>query len=228
MIDSKITHNAPPSGLFLYWFGRLWMWFFGWNVVGQLPASGKFVLIAAPHTSNWDLVFLIASGFIFRVKISWLGKDAIFKKPFGTIMRWLGGIPVNRRAKHGLVDQIVEKFKKSEKLVIVVPPSGIRKKSNYWKSGFYWIARNAQIPLLCGYLDYSRKEACLALSFVPTEDITSDMDRLRKFYKDIKAKYPEQTSTVRLKEEDVTDNLDSAQVSKKASGKKDSGKKIKK
>ena len=212
MIGSKITHNAPPSGLFLYWFGRLWMWFFGWDVVGQIPPGGKFVLIAAPHTSNWDLAFLIASGFVFRFKICWLGKDAIFKKPFGTIMRWLGGIPVDRSASHGLVDQIVEKFNKSENLVVVVPPSGTRKKRDYWKSGFYWIAHNAQVPLLCGYLDYSRKEACLGLSFIPTGNIASDMGRLREFYKDINAKYPELTSTVRLKEEDMTDYMDAAQI----------------
>ncbi len=202
MINSKITHNGPTSGLFFYWIGRLWMRFFGWDVIGQLPQSGKFVLIAAPHTSNWDLAFLIAAGFVFRMKISWLGKDAIFNKPFGSIMRWLGGIPVDRSSSHGLVDQIVDKFNESEKLIVTVPPSGTRKKKENWKSGFYWIARNAQVPLLCGYLDYSRKVACLGLTFVPSKDIKIDMDRIRDFYKDIKGKYPEMKSAIKLLDEE--------------------------
>ncbi len=202
MIGSKITHDGPGTGLFLYWIGRLWMWFFGWDVIGQFPPGGKCILIAAPHTSNWDLAFLLIASFVFRIKMSWLGKEAIFKKPFGGIMRWLGGISVDRSSQHGLVDQMVDHFSKSEKLTVAVPASGTRKKKEYWKSGFYWIAHQAQVPIVCGYLDYSRKVACIGISIIPTGNVKSDMDRIREFYKDVKAKYPEMKSRIRLTDED--------------------------
>ena len=130
-----------------------------------------------------------------------MGKNTLFKKPFGNIMRWLGGIPIDRSVEHGVVGQIVKQFNESQKLVVTIAPSGTRKKREYWKSGFYWIAYNAQIPILCGYLDYSRKKACLGLSFVPTGDIKKDMDRIRGFYKGIRGKNPELTTRIRLMDE---------------------------
>lgn len=201
MIGPKVKHDSRSISIVHYLIGWFWMKITGWDVTGNFPGGGKCVLIAAPHTSNWDLVYLIAAGFVFRAKISWLGKDAIFKKPFGTIMRWLGGIPVDRSAPNGLVAQVVQKYNESDKLIITVPPSGSRGKMDHWKSGFYWIAKDAGVPLCCGYLDYRRKVACLGLSFVPTGEVKKDMDRIRDFYKDIEGKYPENTSAMRLKEE---------------------------
>ena len=116
-------------------------------------------------------------------------------------MRWLGGIPINRDSENGVVDQIAKQFRESEKLVVAIGPSGTRKKKDYWKSGFYWIAHTAQVPILCGYLDYGQKKACLGLSFVPTGDIKEDMDRIREFYQGIQGKYPELTTRIRLVDE---------------------------
>ena len=197
----KITHNGPISGLIPYCIGRVWMRIFGWDVTGQVPHGGKFILVGAPHTSNWDFPFTLATLYIFRLKISWMGKDTLFKKPFGKIMRWLGGIPIDRSSEHGVVGQIVKQFNEFQKLVVTIAPSGTRKKRAYWKSGFYWIAYNAQIPILCGYLDYGRKKACLGLSFVPTGDIKKDMDRIREFFKGIRGKNPEQTTRIQLLDE---------------------------
>ncbi len=179
------------------------MWFSGWDVVGQVPAGRKFVLIGAPHTSNWDLPFGLAAVYIFRMKISWMGKDTLFRKPFGGSMRWLGGVAINRDNPHGVVDQVAKQFRDSGKLIVLITPSATRKKRDYWKSGFYWIAHAAQIPILCGYLDYSRKEACLGLSFVPTGEIKNDMERIREFYKGRQGKYPALTTRVRLREENT-------------------------
>jgi len=203
MQSSKITHDGPVTGLIPYWIGRLWMWFSGWDVVGQVPAGGKFVLIGAPHTSGWDLPFGLAAVYLFRLKVSWMGKDALFRKPFGGIMRWLGGVAINRDSPHGVVDQVAGQLRDSRKLIILITPSGTRKKGDYWKSGFYRIAYAAQIPILCGYLDYSRKEACLGLSFVPTGDIKNDMERIREFYEGRQGKYHELTTIIRLKEENT-------------------------
>lgn len=197
----KITHNGPISGFIPYCIGRVWMWVFGWDVIGQVPHGGKFVLVGAPHTSNWDFPFTLATLYIFRLKISWMGKDVLFKKPFGKIMRWLGGIPIDRSSEHGVVDQIVKQFRESQKHVVTIAPSGTRKKKECWKSGFYWIAYTAQVPILCGYLDYRRKKACLGLSFVPTGDIKKDMDRIRRFYVGVRGKNPELATRIRLLDE---------------------------
>jgi 1-acyl-sn-glycerol-3-phosphate acyltransferase len=174
---------------------------FGWDVTGRVPPGGKFVLVGAPHTSNWDFPFTLAALYTFRLKISWLGKHTLFKKPFGKIMRWLGGIPIDRSSEHGVVDQIVKQFNESQKFAVTIAPSGTRKKRDYWKSGFYWIAHTAQVPILCGYLDYSRKTACLGLSFVPTGDIKKDMDRIRGFFVGIRGKNPELATPIRLFDE---------------------------
>jgi 1-acyl-sn-glycerol-3-phosphate acyltransferase len=203
MQSKRITHDGPSTGLLVYWIGRFWMWLTGWKVVGRIPPGEKFVFVGAPHTSNWDLPFTLASFYVLRLKISWMGKDKIFKKPFGGIMRWLGGIPINRASKHGVVDQIAKQFKESKKLVIVVPPSGTRKKRDYWKSGFYWIAFNAKVPILCAYLDYPHKEAGLGLSFIPTGNLKKDMDRIREYYKDKRGKFPDMESTIRLRDEEM-------------------------
>jgi len=203
MLSSKIKHNGPTSGFIPYWIGRLWMWFFSWDVVGQVPAGEKFVLIAAPHTSNWDLPFGLSALYIYRLKVSWIGKDTIFKEPFGGVMRWLGGIAINRDSQHGVVDQIANQLKESRKLAIAIAPSGTRKSRNYWKSGFYWIAHKAQVPILCGYLDYAHRKAGLGLCFVPTGNVKEDMDRIRDFYKGIQGKYPEMTTRIRLRDENI-------------------------
>lgn len=203
MFSSKITHNGPTSGFIPYWIGRLWMWFFGWDVVGQVPIGEKFVLVAAPHTSNWDFFFGLFALYIYRLKVSWIGKDTIFKKPFGGVMRWLGGIAVNRDSRHGVVDQIAKQLKESRKLVIAITPSGTRRTRDYWKSGFYWIAHKAQVPILCGYMDYSKRKACLGLYFVPTGHVKEDMDRIRDFYTGIQGKYPEMAARIRLRDENI-------------------------
>ena len=118
-------------------------------------------------------------------------------------MRWLGGVAINRDSPHGIVDQVAGQFTDSPKLIILITPSGTRKKRDYWKSGFYWIAHAAQIPILCGYLDYSRKEACMGLSFVPTGEIKNDMERIREFYAGRLGKHPELVASIRLKEENT-------------------------
>jgi len=202
MLSSKISHNGPTSGFIPYWIGRVWMWFFNWDLVGQVPVGKKFVLIAAPHTSNWDLPFGLAALYIYRLKVSWLGKDTIFKEPFGRLMRWLGGIAINRDSQLGVADQIARQLKESRKLIIAIAPSGTRKRGEYWKSGFYWIAYKAQVPILCGYLDYAHRKACLGLCFFPTGSVKEDMDRIRNFYKNIQGKNPKEASRIRLRKED--------------------------
>ena len=203
MFSSKITHNGPTSGFIPYWIGRFWMWLFGWDVVGQVPVGEKFVLIVAPHTSNWDFPFGLATIYIYRLKVSWIGKDTLFKKPFGGVMRWLGGIAINRDSPHGVVDQIAKQLRKSRKLAIALTPSGTRKRKDYWKSGFYRVAHKAQVPILCGYWDYGHRRTGVGLCFVPTGNVKEDMGRIRDFYESIQGKYPELATRVMLRNENI-------------------------
>ncbi len=203
MDSSNSLPPASDSFIFPRWLGRLWLWLFGWRICGEVPPEPKYVLIGAPHTSNWDFLFMMAVVAVLRLKITWMGKDSLFKHPLaGWLMRKLGGIPIDRSRPTGVVTQIVHRFKQSSRLILVVPPSGTRKKKEYWKSGFYWIALTAKVPIVCAYLDFGRKEGGIGPTIIPTGNIKADMDLIRAFYQDIQGKYPEQNSRIRLKEED--------------------------
>jgi len=202
MISPNTPHPGPKTSLFSYWFGRLVLSILGWDVTGQVPDYKKFVLIAAPHTSNWDFPIGLSASYIFRLKVSWAGKDALFNHPLGWFMRWLGGISIDRSSSHGVVQQMANKFSESEKLVIAITPSGTRKKVKCWKSGFYWLALEAQVPIACGVLDYGSKTVSIGLTFMPTGNITEDMNKIRKFYDGVEAKYLQNFTPIRIKEED--------------------------
>ncbi|HHO49587.1 MAG TPA: acyltransferase [Deltaproteobacteria bacterium] len=201
MRPSTVAHPGPTTPWLLYWVARAWMFVFRWDVEGEPPQHPKGVVIAAPHTTNWDLPHMLAASFIFRFRISWLGKDSLFRPPYGWLMRLLGGVPVDRSAARGLVQQASDMLVEADQLMIAVPPSGTRSKRDAWKSGFYWIAHSAQVPVICGYLDYGRRRAALGYSFVPTGDVDADMEKVRAFYRDVRGKFPALESTIRLKEE---------------------------
>jgi len=175
----------------------------GWRVEGSLPPGlARAVVIAAPHTTNWDLPYMLAVAFALGVRPSWLGKQELFRGPFGWLLRWLGGVPVDRSRRSNLVEQAVERLHAADRLFLVIPPSGTRSRAPHWKSGFYHVARGAQVPLVCAFLDYPRRTGGIGPVFVPTGDLHHDMDRLRLFYRDIRGKYPDQETPVRLAEED--------------------------
>ncbi len=183
--------------------GRLYLRLFGWRVAGTLPACPSAVVVAAPHTTNWDLPFMLAVAYTLGVKPAWLGKRELFRWPFGVFMRWLGGVAVDRSERHDLVRQAVDHLTDGARLFLVVPPSGTRRRAEYWKSGFYHIARGAGVPIVCAYLDYARKVGGIGLVLTPTGDVVADMDRIRAFYAPIRGRYPAQMTPVRLREEDA-------------------------
>jgi 1-acyl-sn-glycerol-3-phosphate acyltransferase len=169
----------------------------GWTIEGALPAHvSKCVVIAAPHTSNWDLPYTLMVAFALRLQIYWMGKSSIFSFPFGALMRWLGGISVNRSQTSNLVDFYAQALVKAEgQLHLVVPPEGTRSKTRYWKTGFYYIALQAKVPIVMAYMDYSRKVSGLGPLFHPTGDIDRDMVAIRAFYAPFKGKNAEQFET---------------------------------
>ena len=184
-----------------HWFGKALLWFTGWRVEGEVPATGKMVVIAAPHTSNWDLLYVLGAAYSLRLSIYWLGKKSLFPPVLGQVLRFFGGIPVDRSKHTNLVAQLVQRYRDCEQLAIVIPPAGTRRRTDFWYSGFYQIAKGANIPIVCGFLDYKRKVAGLGPAFIPSDNLSRDMDLIRDFYGPIQGRYPEKTSRIFLKEE---------------------------
>jgi 1-acyl-sn-glycerol-3-phosphate acyltransferase len=156
----------------------------GWKVEGALPPNTpKCVMIAAPHTSNWDLPNTLMAAFALRLHIYWMGKESIFKPPFRHLMMWLGGIPVNRDRANNLVAASAQAIVDADQpLQLVVPPEGTRQKTRYWKTGFYYIALSAKVPIVLAYMDYKRKISGLGPLFHPSGDIEADMVKIKAFY----------------------------------------------
>ena len=152
---------------------------------GELPHQ-KFVLIGAPHTSNWDFPLMLMVVLKLRLRVFWMGKHTLFPFPFSGLMKWLGGIPINRSASHNVVRETVRQFKENKDLVVLVPPEGTRSRVAKWKTGFYHIANMAEVPILMGYVNAEKKEAGFADFFYPTGDVEGDLEKIREFYHPIK------------------------------------------
>ena len=162
----------------------------GWKIEGALPPnSQKCVLIAAPHTSNWDLPYTLMVAIALRLNVYWMGKRQLFRFPFRGIMMWLGGIPVTRETSNNLVAASVAAIQAADgPLQLIVPPEGTRNHNRYWKTGFYYIAVGAQVPIVMAYMDYARKISGLGPVFHPTGDIEADMRAIKAFYAPFKGK----------------------------------------
>ena len=182
--------DTPVLRTLLRWFSLIMLRLLGWRLVGDFPRDKKYVLIGAPHTSNWDFPFTLMFCFAGGAKLYWMGKHTLFSGPAGPLMRWLGGISVDRRQKNSLVEQMIEVYQRSDSLVVAVPPEGTRSRVSEWKTGFYHIACGAQVPIALGYLDFSRKQGGVMGLFQPTGDIAHDMPLIRARYRDVRGKYP--------------------------------------
>jgi 1-acyl-sn-glycerol-3-phosphate acyltransferase len=181
----------------------------GWRIDGAPPELSQYVLIAAPHTSNWDLPLMLAYGAAFGIKIKWMAKHSLFWPPLGWILRPLGGMPIVRHEKRNVVDSMAEVFTSNKRLVLVVPTEGTRERAEYWKSGFYHIAAKAEVPIVPSYLDFGQKRGGFGPPLFPTGEIGADMQYFREFYRDKAGKFPDQFGPVRLKEEPQQKNLQS-------------------
>jgi len=162
-----------------------------WTLVANLPPTKKYILLGAPHTSNWDLPIALMIMGSLGIRPRWIGKDSLFKGIAGPFMRWLGGIPVERGARKNFVGQIVDLYNQSKELVIAIAPEGTRKFVDHWKSGFYHIALGAKIPIAMGFADYSRKIFGVGGYFTPSGNPEEDLTILRVFYADKIGKRPE-------------------------------------
>lgn len=191
----------PQVNLLAHWLGRFFIWSLGWTIRLEPLPGDKFVLIGAPHTSNLDFFYMLMTSWFLRLKLFFIGKHTLFWPPLGWALRGLGGIPVDRRASHGVVAQIADRIRSATDFILVVSPPGTRKRSEHWKSGFYWIAQQADVPIVCGALDYSKKTVDISMSFKPSGDITGDMDKIRSYYQGVQGRFPHKQTPIRLREE---------------------------
>ena len=173
----------------------------GWKVNASVPEGvGRCVMIAAPHTSNWDFPFMIAAFRILKLKVRFTIKDSWFKFPFNLVIGPLGGIAIDRTPKKegeerlSIVEAMANLFADNKQLVVLVTPEGTRAKRTQWKSGFYHTAKLAGVPICLGYLDYEKKIAGVGAVVHPSDDMEADMRKIMAFYKDLKGEHPEKFS----------------------------------
>jgi 1-acyl-sn-glycerol-3-phosphate acyltransferase len=185
--------------------GEAYLKLAGWTTEGELPASRKAVFIAAPHTSSWDLPYMVAVSWVYGIKLHWLGKHTLFAGFRGPFMRWLGGIAVDRRSPSGVVGTLVERFAEADTLYLAIAPAGTRSRAKHWRSGFYHIAYGANVPIICGFLDFGRKVGGVGPAIIPTGDFKADMDRIRAFYDGMKGCREGCITEIRLREESGSD-----------------------
>jgi 1-acyl-sn-glycerol-3-phosphate acyltransferase len=175
-------------------------------IVGKPPTVKKYIIVVAPHTSNWDFFIFVLLKFHFKLKVNFIGKHTIFIGPIGWLLRKMGGIPVVRSKSHNVVDSIVTAFKQNQEMIFALSPEGTRSYKNHWKSGFYHIALNADVPIQLCYLD----KKTLSLGFGPliklSGDRESDMDLISKFYSTKQGIRPSLFSKICFKDKNINDN----------------------
>lgn len=191
---------VPPEvlrqgrGWFWQAFGRTYLRLSGWRIKGRFPDATKFVAIVAPHTSNWDFPLGVAVIFALELRVSWLGKHTLFDTPLQGFFRWLGGIPVDRRANHGVVEACVKAFEAVPARLLALAPEGTRKGPSRWKSGFYLMAVGAGVPILPVAFDYRNHVVNLLPLFQPSGDLERDLPLIQGQFKDahgLKVRPPE-------------------------------------
>ncbi len=188
----KLPENVPVAGgAFTRWFGRFLLRLSGWKFVGNFPNEKKFILAVAPHTSNWDFLVGLRIKFAYNLKVNFLAKNSLFKWPIGPILKFLGGIPINRSAPQGFVGQMADNFTEAEELVVVVTPEGTRSKVGKWKTGFLHIAKQANVPVVPMQLDYAKKEVhCFAAQHIDG-DVADELINIQSLFNPNSAKHPE-------------------------------------
>lgn len=190
--------SARSAGLFSR-FCRALLRLAGWKVVLVWPSVPKAVVIFYPHTSNWDFVVGILARYAIAIPVRFVGKDTLFRRPFGGLFRRLGGIPVDRRKSTGFVGGLIEAFGKADSLYLAIAPEGTRGKTDHWKSGFYRVALAAHVPLGLAFIDYSRHEVGIGNWLSLSGNEAEDLARIRACYAGKRGKKPEKEGDIRFR-----------------------------
>lgn len=169
----------------------------GWKIRGDFPALDKAVLVAAPHTSNWDGFNMLATAGFYRVKLRWMGKKSLTTGPFGWLIRWMGCVPIDRSAANDVVRAMAEAFAATQRMILAIPPEGTRSAAREWKTGFYHIARAANVPLILSVLDYGAKTISLAAIVTPSGDYEADLKIIQSYYATARGKHADKFALTR-------------------------------
>jgi len=180
----------------LRWLARILFRINGWTLCGQLPDFDKAVFIAAPHTSNWDGFWFLCYKFAIDVQVRFLAKHSLFWWPLGPILRATGAIPIDRSDPAALVDRLVDEFRREDQLFLALAPEGTRKWRPHWKSGFYRIAKAANVPIVLAFIDYDRKQIGIGPTLPDGRTRDEDLLSIREFYADKRGRHPGLASPV--------------------------------
>jgi len=191
---------TPITSQLLRLTALLYLKLLGWRCEGEVPKETKFIVLAGPHTSNWDFPLGILTIKALRLDVCWIGKHTIFRWPFGWLFRALGGIPVDRSKNLDLIRQMTDLFEQSDSLIFALAPEGTRSKTDHWKTGFHFIARAADVPIVMAYLDFAQKEVGIGGVLYPGDDIEADFEQIRKYYEGKSGKNPLQASLIQVRQ----------------------------
>ena len=196
MMSLPIGSRVPRRGnAFSRALGRAFLAAMGWKIRGAIPDLPKMVLIGAPHTTNWDGVYGLATLMALGLRAGTMIKDSAFKGALGALLRWFGAIPINRASPKGVVEQSIDAFNRASQLLLLIAPEGTRHGAAEWKRGFHLIASGAQVPILPAAIDYRRKRIRFGAPLMPTGDYRADLATLMQFYgMHSEARHPERTS----------------------------------
>jgi 1-acyl-sn-glycerol-3-phosphate acyltransferase len=172
--------------------GRLALGLRGWRIEGTVPDAPKMIMIVAPHTSNWDFIVSVAAMFAIGLRGTFLGKDTLFRWPLGVVMRWLGGFPVIRDSRHNVVRQTTDMMRSRDRVLLALSPEGTRRKRPRWRTGFYYVARGADVPIVPVALDYAARTVRIFPPYHATADVDADLRALGALFHAGMARYPGQ------------------------------------
>jgi 1-acyl-sn-glycerol-3-phosphate acyltransferase len=178
----RTIFNTPILSTFYHYLAKILMRLTGWRIDGKLPDLPKFLLIGAPHTSNWDFVLFLGVIFSLRANVRFMGKAELFRSPIGGFFRYCGGVPVDRKKSTGLVEQMVKACNESEQFILTIAPEGTRQHVTEWKHGFYHIAKSAGIPLVMAVVDGKHKTVHIGQVFHLTEDMEADLRAIKAIF----------------------------------------------
>ncbi|MEP6733762.1 MAG: lysophospholipid acyltransferase family protein [bacterium] len=184
--QSYPTTNNP----LLRAIGRTALRLAGWKIVGGLPQLPKFLIVVAPHTSNWDFAVGLAAKFALELDLHWFGKDSLFRGPVGAILRALGGRPVRRESPEGVVAEMAAMIRAEPRFILALAPEGTRKRVSQWRTGFYHIAEAANLPIVPVWFDWSKREIGIGTATTPSGDLVGDLEVLQRNYRPEMARDP--------------------------------------
>ena len=198
-VTAEFVNKRPPRrSILLKWFGIFYFWLTGWKLKGVMPDDPRLLIIAAPHTSNWDGWNLIITSWIAQVNLRWVVKEEFTKGVTGPFVKWTGGLGIKRDKSRHLVDQIAGIITEADDLLLLIAPEGTRKKTDHWRTGFYWIAHKADVPMIASRMDYSTKTISFTGPFYATGDIETDIQPIFATYEEVSGLHPEREGDKRI------------------------------